>query len=60
MVPLGKKNKEANKEDNKVFEFTFILTKWVDDNSSKKLKMFCNKVQCETRTGIPYHSHLFE
>jgi hypothetical protein len=27
MVPLGKKNKEANKEDNKVFEFTFILTK---------------------------------
>jgi hypothetical protein len=25
MVPLGEKNKEANKEDNKVFEFPFIL-----------------------------------
>jgi hypothetical protein len=23
MVPLGEKNKDANKEDNKVFEFTF-------------------------------------
>jgi hypothetical protein len=27
MVPLGEKNKEANKEDNKVFDFPFILNK---------------------------------
>jgi hypothetical protein len=39
MVPLGEKNKEANKEDNKVFEFPLIRKckqKTINGNTAEK------------------------